>query len=556
MNDTISSETDEDFFPDPVLKPGKKNLSLIWIVPLIAALIGGWLIYKALSEKGPEVTIRFKTAEGIEAGKTRIRYKDVEVGLVTRLSLSPDLMWVMVQAQFVKGAESYLTENTRFWVVRPRVAAFGVSGLSTLFSGAYIDLDPGKPGKTSREFNGLEEPPIVTTVDPGRVFVLNADRKGSIEIGSPVYYRQIMVGKVIAYHLADDGSHITFRIFINSPFDQYVHRNSRFWNASGLNVRLDAQGIGIQTESWMSLMVGGITFDVLDTFEPLQDTAEENSVFDLHPSREAALKKSYIDKTRYMLYFSGSVRGLSPGAPVEFRGIPIGEVVDLRMEYDADQKTFEIPVVIVIEPGRIYLKKGTRYNEKERVIDFLVAKGFRAQLKSGNLVTGQQYISLDFFPDAPPARVLYGDTFPVIPTMPTPIEEIGSKIGHLIAKIEKIPIDQISGDIRDTIQGAKEIVRSPEVAASLRSLRESLGEIQKLAADLRLQTLPEAQAALRQARTSLAASGSLLDSDSPLQLQLQEGLREVSAAAQSLRSLLDYLERHPESILQGKGKEK
>jgi paraquat-inducible protein B len=222
MNDIVSSETDLSGLPEPVVRTAKRHFSIVWLVPVIAALIGGWLIYKALSEKGPEVSIIFKTAEGIEVGKTKIRYKEVEIGQVTGLSLTPDLSHVVVKAEFVREATTYLTENTRFWVAKARVGTFGVSGLSTLFSGAYIDVDPGMPGKPQLEFTGLEEPPLVTTVDPGRVFILQAARKGSIEIGAPIFYRQIMVGKVIAYNLAKDGSNKTFHLFINAPFQQYV----------------------------------------------------------------------------------------------------------------------------------------------------------------------------------------------------------------------------------------------------------------------------------------------------------------------------------------------
>lgn len=556
MNDMVSSKPDLSGLPEPVLRTTKRQFSIVWLVPVIAALIGGWLIYRALSEKGPEVFITFKTAEGIEVGKTKIKYKDVEIGQVTGLSLTPDLSHVVVKAEFVREATAYLTENTRFWVTKARVGAFGVSGLSTLFSGVYIDVDPGKPGNPQLEFTGLEEPPLVTTVDPGRVFILQAARKGSIEIGSPIFYRQIMVGKVISYNLAEDGSNITFHVFINAPFHQHVRKNTRFWNASGLNVKLDATGIGIQTESFVSMLVGGIAFDIVDAYNVPEDAAGDQHIFSLYASHEDALKKIYTEKTRYILYFNGSVRGLSPGAPVEFRGIQIGEVIDLKMEYNADKKSFEIPVLIVIEPGRIELKKNTTYKHNERVIDFLVTKGFRAQLKPGNIVTGQMYVSLDFFPDAKPERVQYGDIYPIVPTMPAPIEEIGSKINQLFAKLEKLPIDEIGNDLKDTIQGAKQFANSSELIDVARALKSAVMELQMLTADIRLQTVPEANAALEQARKSLSASQSFLDTDSPMQIKLKEALTELSGAATSLRILMEYLESHPESIVTGKGSEK
>ncbi len=543
-------------FSEPVIQARKRQLSLIWLVPVVAALIGGWLIYKTLSEKGPEIIIIFKTAEGLEAGKTKIKFKDVEVGQVTELSLTEDFSRVSVKAQFVKGADAYLTENTRFWVVRARVASYGVSGLGTLLSGAYIDIDPGKPGKPELKFNGLEEPPIITTVDPGRIFTLKADRKGSIEVGAPVYYRQITVGKVIAYNLAPEGTSILFKVFINAPFNQYVHENTRFWNASGVDMKLDTQGIRIQTESFVSMMVGGIAFDIPSNYERPGETAQEDAIFTLYANRDAAEKKEYAEKELFILNFDTSVRGLSPGAPVEFRGIQIGEVVDLKLEYDASNKSFEIPVLIMIEPGRLNLKENTAPKDHKKIIDYLVAKGFRAQLKTGNLVTGQQYVALDFFPNAAPMRITYGGAYPVIPTLPTQIEEITSKVGQFIAKLDKLPIEQIGSDLKDTLQGARRIANSPEIGEMLRSLNTAVKEIQMLTAALRTGTTPELNAVLKQAQLSLATSKAVLETDSPLQYRMKETLEELSDAARSLRVLVEYLENHPESIVTGKGSEK
>ena len=552
----VNPELDVPEFSEPVVQARNHQLSFIWLVPVVAALIGGWLIYKTVSEKGPEVVIIFKTAEGLEAGKTKIKFKDVEVGQVTELALTEDLSHVSVKAQFVKGAEAYLTENTRFWVVRARVAAYGISGLGTLLSGAYIDTDPGKPGKSELKFYGLEEPPIVTNVDPGRIFTLKADRKGSIEVGAPVYYRQITVGKVIAYNLAPEGTNIFFKVFINAPFHQYVHENTRFWNASGLDMKLDSQGIRIQTESFVSMMVGGITFDIPSNYEQPGEAAQENTTFTLYANRDAAEKKDYAEKELFILNFDTSVRGLSPGALVEFRGIQIGEVIDLKLEYDANTKSFDIPVLIVIEPGRLNLKENSAPQDHKKFIDYLVAKGLRAQLRTGNLVTGQQFVALDFFPNAAPVRTSYKGSYPVIPTLPTQIEEIASKVGQFITKLDKLPIEQIGNDLKDTLQGARRITNSPEIGEALRSLNTAVKEIQMLTTALRTGTAPELNAVLKQAQLSLATSKAVLETDSPLQYRMKETLEELSDAARSLRVLVEYLENHPESIITGKGSEK
>jgi len=565
MNANTPREPDAADLPEPVIRSGKRQVSIVWLVPVVAILIGGWLIYKAISEKGPEITITFNTAEGLEAGKTKIKCKDVEIGLVEEISLSKDLTQVIVKAQLVREADAYLSENARFWVVRARLSASSVTGLGTVFSGAYIDIDPGAPGKKARHFAGLEDPPTVTTWEKGRHFTLKAERKGSLDIGSPVYYRQLQVGRVAAYNIAPDGTSVTFKVFIKDPYPEFVRKNTRFWEASGIDVKMDAQGIQVNTESFVSILVGGLAFDVIETFGvPTEPAAVEDEPFPLYPSREAAREKTYVTKRYYLLHFTTSVRGLSLGAPVEFRGIPIGHVVDLKLEFDPKKMTFDIPVIIVIEPGRIYIKgmenrteEGlTATGEGHTIMEQLVEKGLRAQLRSGSIVTGQQFVALDFFPGVPLAKVGLEGPYPSIPTMPSPIEEIGVKVNQLVAKLEKLPIDQIGNDLRDTMQGAKRITNSPELLETVKSLNAAVKELQSLATELRTRTTPEATAALQQAQRALAAAEGSLAADSPQQYRVKAALDEISGAARALRVLVEFLEAHPESLLRGKGSEK
>ena len=331
----------------------KRNFSIVWILPVVALIIGGWLVYKALTEKGPEITISFKTAEGLEAGKTKIKYKDVDIGIVDTIRLSDDLSHVILSANLVRAAERYLTEHTRFWVVRARLTASEISGISTLFAGAYIAIDPGKEGLLQKHFAGLERPPVVTADLPGRHFLLKAEKLGSLDIGSPVYYRQIRVGQVADYDLDDDGRHVTLKIFINDPHHKLVSKNSRFWNASGMDVSLDAGGIKVDTQSFVSMMIGGIAFSAPITFKSTQ-AASENDVFILYSNQQQAQEDAYRIKHHWVLNFKGSVRGLSPEAPVEFRGIPVGKVLSIASQFDMDaiQGEIVIPVLIETEPER------------------------------------------------------------------------------------------------------------------------------------------------------------------------------------------------------------
>lgn len=509
-----------DAIPEAVVMT-RSGVSIVWLIPLIAALIGGWLAWKAFSEQGPTITISFKSAEGLEAGKTKIRYKDVEIGQVETIKLSDDLSHVIVTAQLVKGASDYLTEKTRFWVVRASVRAGQVSGLGTLLSGAYIGIDPVTEGKSARHFEGLDTPPVITTGLPGHHFILKASRRGSLEVGAPVYYRQIQVGEVVAYDIGEDAESIDFKVFIHAPYDQKVSENTQFWNASGLDVSVTAEGIKVDTESLVSILIGGIAFGASNS-EAAGAVAQEGQVFNLYENRAAAQKKEYAEKRRFLLYFDGSVRGLSPGAPVEFRGIKIGEVVDVKLQINVETRKFQIPVLIDLEPQRVtpsgqlppewvQLDKQERQN---RIFDQLVAQGMRAQLKTGNLLTGKLLVDMDMYDKVKTAAIDYNGTYPVLPTVPTSLEEISSRVATILDKLEQFPVDKIGKDMDATLEGL--------------------------------------QLTVTQTQKTLAALEKTLSTDSPLQQELQQTLEELSGAARSLRLLADYLERNPEAILRGK----
>jgi len=568
--------------PEAVVSIRRHQISIVWFVPLVALLIGGWLVYKTLSEKGPTITISFKSAEGLEAGKTQIKYKNVELGQVTLIRLTPDLSRVLVTAELDKAAEDFLSANTRFWIVRARVAAGQVSGLGTLFSGAYIGLDPGKPGLPGTQFVGLETPPVVTTDLPGRHFRLNASRLGSLDIGAPVYYRQIKVGQVVGYKLEEDGQAVTVKIFINDPIDKLVYQNTRFWNASGLDFAVDANGIRVNTESIVTIMFGGVAFDTPANLEP-GDPAEDGDNFYLYDSRERIFDKTYTKKSRWLLYFEGSVRGLTVGSPVEFRGIPIGQVLDINMEYDSEKKAFLIPVLIDIEQERIKVVGEMDQSDYKKRNDYLVEQGMRAQLKTGSLITGQLYVELDFHPDAEPTQINWQGRYPQMPTVPTSMDEITTSLTQLLKKLEKLPIEQIGNDLRDTVQGAKRLVNSAELQEAVAALNATLSQAQQFAATLNkvitpelrsavanLNTtlehtrklarnfdrtvVPELDATLQEAQVTLKTIKGSVSKDSPLYYELMRVFKELTGAARSIRVMADYLERNPDALIYGKGK--
>lgn len=532
----------------------RRPVSIVWLVPLVAALVGGWLVYRAVTERGVSITIQFESAEGLEAGKTKIRFKDVEVGLVTAIDLDPDLDHILVTAQIRKGAEPFLTDNTRFWVVRARLAAGEVSGISTLFSGAFIGMHPGKEGQPRREFQGLETPPVVTAGLPGRHFTLRASQLGGLDIGSPVYFRQVKVGQVVAHQLDDAGENLAIRIFVNAPFHQFVHRNSAFWNAGGLDVRLGVEGLDIDMASLSALLIGGVAFETPDGMEP-STPAEEDAVFRLHRRYAEVLLGQFDEKVRYLIHFDESVRGLSVGAPVEFRGIRIGQVIDFRLEFNEDLKRFRIPVTIELEPGRI-ARSGPSPGDTTILIEDFVSRGLRAQLAMGNLLTGKIYVKLDFFPQASPAAIDYGGTYPELPATPAPMERLTASLENILRRLDKLPIESIGADVQETLAGINRLVNAPELSGALQNLNRSLVELERFAAGLNDETGPGLNASLEQIRSTLAELRHTLGGDSPLQHDLQKSLEELAKASRAVRDLVEFLERQPNSLIFGKEADK
>ena len=537
----MTDEQERGAIPDvaeAVARPaGRRGPQLIWIIPIIAALIGGGLAVNALLQRGPTITVSFKTAEGLVAGKTMIRFKDVEIGTVTAIDLAPDRGSVIATAQLTKTAKDLLVEDTRFWVVRPQITGSSITGLSTLLSGAYIGVDVGKAEKSARTFVGLETPPIVTSGLPGREFVLHTEQLGSLGIGAPVYFRRIRVGEVVAYALDPGGKNVTLKAFINAPYDQYVTTSTRFWHASGIDVTLNSSGIKIDTQSIATLIAGGIAFQAPPNL-PVGEPAPVDAAFTLAANHTEAMRPPVTQVQRFLLYFDQSVRGLTPGATVEFRGIPLGEVTAVGLAFDPASVTFRIPVEIAFYPERIQAeyRKGTAPASSagfsRTVLDTLVKRGLRAQLKTGSLLTGQLYVSLDVFPAAPPATLNWTQDPVVLPTTPGGLVAIEEKLGAVAAKLEQVPLDKIGKDLQTTIETANKLLA-------------------RIDADL----VPAARTTLQDASRVLGTADGALAPDALLQQNLRGALSEVSQAAAALRDLANYLEQHPESLIRGKPKD-
>jgi len=499
----------------------KTPLSLVWIIPIVAAIAGVWVAVTRILAEGPEITIVFKSAEGLEAGKTKIHYNGVDVGTVSTIRLSEDHLSVLITAQMAPKTQSFLVDDTKFWVVRPRISGANVTGLGTLISGAYIGMEIGQSSQSKRNFVGLETPPVVTSETPGRFFFLTTPDLGSLDNGTPIYFRRLQVGQVISYELEPDGKLLKIKVFVNAPYDQYVTSNTRFWHASGIDVSLSASGLSVQTQSLLSILVGGIAFET-PAQGPVLPAADAETWFPLFPNRAEAFKLPARHPQTYLLVFKQSVRGLTVGAPVELRGIPIGEVTEVRAQFDAKTFEFSVPVMIRVDPFSLGVKlvDATPVDlaaAHQKVLDALVSRGLRAQLRSGNLLTGALYVELDFMPNAVPASLDWSQNPVQFPTVPGEVEAMETNVAEIIKKLNQVPFKGIGDDLRKAIT--------------------------------------EFDQTLVSARGTLDNAGKLVEPNSVLGQELGSTLQEVSRAARGLRLLADFLERHPEALLRGKSGE-
>ena len=533
---------DEARIPEARIEPrAKRSLRLVWLIPAVAAAVGLWIGVKTYLDQGPVITISFKSADGIEAGKTRIRYKEVELGKVKTVVLAADRGSVLVTAELSPQAgTAFKADDTRFWVVRPRFAGGNVSGLGTLLSGSYIAVDPGQAEAAREHFVGLEKPPIVTADVPGRNFKLSADDMGSIEVGSPLFYRRVPVGQVVSVDLAEDGKSVNFGLFVFSPYEQFVSTATRFWNASGVDLSISADGLRLRTESAASILFGGLAFETPPGIVAAQ--AEPNRGFKLFSDRVAALQRADGYGRSFVMLFDESVRGLQVGAPVDLRGIEIGEVTRVGIDYDAERKHIRNRVEVRIYPDRLLsrrvasaAKPSTDAPPQIKLADF-VARGFRAQLRSGNLVTGQLYVAIDRFPNDP--KRVFDDTadLPEVPTVAGTFGEVQQSLASIAKKLDRIPFEEISADLRRSLADLNTLLKSADRT------------VQRVDTEM----LPELRAVISQSRKTIEAAEQTLAADAPLQSDLRQTLRDVSRATEAVRRLADTLERHPESLLRGK----
>ena len=534
-----------------------RRISVIWIIPLVAVAIGGWLAWDTWSKEGPTIRISFDSGEGLQPGQSQLKFRDIVFGTVKSLELAPDHTHVVVTVATTHEAKPLLTDQTVFWVVKPRLFAGNVSGLETLLSGSYIGMMPGKAGgKVQHKFVGQEDPPILQENIPGHTFLLKAERLGSISVGSPVFFRDLSVGEVLGWDIADMAEYVTIRAFVRAPYDSYVHDDTRFWNASGVSVKLAGAGVEVQMESLKALLLGGIAFETPEAEIHTAATAE-NHVFPLFRDRDRAEAASYTRKIPLVSYFPGSVSGLARGSEVTMHGLVIGRVTDVRLAYDADKDIVVAPVRYEVEPERV-VGVGVRvYKTDAESVEALLKAGLRASLQSTSLITGQQVVALDFVTDAPPATLTKeGEDFVLPTTEGGGFAGLASSANDLLNKVSTIPFDQIGKSLGGILKSVNDATQGPQLKKALTDLSVMIASAQAMMQRLDTKQLPQLTADLEKTLTSANKLVLSLDSgygdNTKFNRDLDRLMAQTTDAVRSIRALTDLLARHPEALIKGR----
>jgi paraquat-inducible protein B len=559
------TENSEPSDPPADIRPARR-FQPIWLIPIIALLTALYLAYAAISSHGPAVTLTFRAADGLKAGQTKVRHKAVDLGTVDSIRLSSDLSHVVVTVQMQREASAQLTDKARFWVVRPRLNAGNISGLDTLVSGAYIEMDPGSANAEGAvyqtEFKGLDEPPAVRSDEPGTSFTLTANRIGGLTSGSPILYRDITVGEVLGWELNPDGQSFIMQIFVRQPYDSFVHDATHFWNASGVAVELGADGVQLHIESLQAVLSGAVAFDTDSEWRSAAKSAQ-GAQFHLYSTEAKANEAGYTRRMAFMTRFTGSVRGLAVGAPVEVYGIQVGTVTGVKLVFDQTGAQTFVEVRYEIQPERILSLRDLDPRPPIQVAGDLVRHGLRAQLHTASYVTGQLFVGLDFMPAAPSQEASQdSDGTIIIPGVAGGLDSLAATMAVLSSQVAQIPFAKIGNELDATLHGINGLVNGPELRQSLASLAATLKETQALVQHLdtsaapALKRLPEIAESLQ---TTLSRTAALVQSaetgygaGSQTRRDLDRLIIQMSDTARSVRLLADFLTQHPEGLIQGR----
>lgn len=523
-----------------------RNISSIWFIPLIAIFIGAWMLYYQWSNEGSEITINFATAEGMEAGKTKIKSRNVDIGEVSKIQLDDKGSGVIVTVKIEKSAERFLVDDSMFWVVSPQISHTGVSGLSTLISGVYIEISPGESTIERYEFSALESPPVTPVGTPGVHVTLNSNDQFAYAKGDPIIYKGLTVGQFEDIYFNFEERIVYYNAFIKAPYHQLITSNTKFWDVSGLRLDLNADGISVQTGNFETMLTNGVTFGIPEGMD-IGEKIGERSYFDIYANYKAADDERYRRSVEFVVLVSDSIRGLSIGAPVEYRGVQIGKVrstnlILSRPKNKLIKEDFKIPVLISLQPGRVGLPdddKGENLMHKQNM--YWIEHGLKAVLRTGNILTGSLYVDLQHRKDQPISNIAkYGD-YPIIPTSSDDFSQITAKAEQFMDNLNNIPLNSLSENANLLMQ---------KITQTAQELQGAGHNLDKLLVQFEQQ---QVGSQLNKTLQGINVLTKDLSSGSKGYEDLRVTLKTLTATMNELKPLLNQLKHKPNSLLFNEG---
>jgi paraquat-inducible protein B len=532
---------------------------LVWAVPIAALIVVVYLAVSALANPGVDAVIVFRTGAGATPGDTKVVFNGVQVGHVAKVRLDKDGRSVDVTVKLDGRMAKVLNTSTVFWIEGATFSLTDLSSLKAAVAGVTIDMATGNGGQAQRNFIGLDSPPAVLPNERGTAFWLRTDNLGPIRQGSNITYRGMLVGKVaeVEVHGPND---LRAEMFVDSPYDQLVRPGSLFWAESPLRISLSGAAIGAQFNPAAAL--GAVTFETPPEFRN-EPPATAGYDFALYADQDRAFGEGVGPQVMYTIDFPEAAGDLAPGAPVMLAGFQVGSVKSVDISFDPDTGQLSAPVTIAIEALRLHLAGVTpppRGNWRpivDRAMNALLSRGYRARLDQSPPLIGSRHVSLDLISGAAPARLAMADPYPRLPSSASgDIGALGDKANTLLDHLNAVPIVAIGENARQLTGRLAQLLNSPKVDDSLAKLDDTLDQTDKLVREARPQIGPLV-ASLRQAAAQLdqtaASANAVLSGQGASQDQsLPEALHQLSDAARSIRALADYLQRHPESLVQGK----
>ncbi|MEL7409946.1 MAG: intermembrane transport protein PqiB [Pseudomonadota bacterium] len=524
------------------IKP-QKQVSAIWIIPILALAMGAWMLFQYINSTGPEITLKLPTAEGIEVGKTEIKALNVKVGVITDVKLSEDYDHIIATAQMNKDADRMLREDSMFWVVKPRIGREGVSGLETLLSGAYIQLQPGNSKVEKEHFDVLDVPPVASPDAEGLRIVLTHREAGKLGVGDPVIYKGFTVGRVETTSFDVETRRALYQLFIFKPYDSLVRTKTHFWLKSGVDLQLNAGGFEVKFGSLESLITGGVTFDTVPGLDAGDEVTEDMLHFRLFDDVKQVREGMYDEYIQFVMMFEESVRGLKAKAPVEYRGLRIGTVMKVPMRMPTPEEDFsakKIPVLVRIELGRVYenLPSSQLPRFKEKLKEEF-AKGLRGTLKTGNLLTGALYIDTDFYPDEEPYVPSKFEDYDVFPTKQGGFAQVQRQVNDFLTKLNSLPMEDTLNSLNKTLKNSEKTLASAERVANSVDRLLNQEDTKAIPADIRK--------SLEQLQKTLDGYGP----NSTMYSEMESTLKELEQVMTEFKPVLKQLNEKPNSLVFG-----